>query len=212
MHRTPEGEAAQEYGPARVRARRAVSVASGSTRASQLLGYVPTPAVTQITGYALLSGWRRMNGQLNRTRLIRDAALATGGSCIACGGDAVAKVGAYPVCERHECTVSAPHSNQRWKRNVRGHSRRIRMRQCGSCGGRNHLTRHHDWPSGARGRPPRPIVVCRRCHATLEKTLAGPAPGSGTEAGRKGRWRTVPAMRILQYEQCASEALQEDLQ
>src|SRR3989442_674795 len=32
----------------------------------------------------------------NRTRLIRDAALASGRTCIACGGDAVGKVGRLP--------------------------------------------------------------------------------------------------------------------
>ncbi len=37
---------------------------------------------------------------MNRTRLIRDAALATGKTCIACGQDAVDRVCDYPVCER----------------------------------------------------------------------------------------------------------------
>lgn len=61
-----------------------------------------------------------------RTQLTRDAALATGKTCIACGAESVARVGDYPGCERHRSTVSPPDPRQRWKKNVRDRHGRIR--------------------------------------------------------------------------------------
>ena len=101
----------------------------------------------------------------NRTQLIRDVALAFGKTCIACGRQAVSSVGNYPVCVRHRTTVRAPDPNWKWKNNVRTrHARRMGARACAWCGRRRGLTRHHDWAAGSRGRPPRPVVLCRRCH------------------------------------------------
>lgn len=119
-----------------------------------------------------------MKTRKHRTRLIRDAALATGKTCIACGTNAVTRVGAYPVCERHRDTVSSPHPDQRWKKNVRCHHQRIRMqgKVCQRCGRRDNLTRHHDWADGTPGHPPRPVILCKRCHASIER------PGGGLGA------------------------------
>ena len=101
----------------------------------------------------------------NRTQVIRDVALAFGKTCIACGREAVSRVGNYPVCARHRSTVTTPHPNWKWKKNVRTrHARRISARACAWCGRRRGLTRHHDWSRGRWGRPPRPVVLCRRCH------------------------------------------------
>jgi hypothetical protein len=55
----------------------------------------------------------------NRTQLIRDVALAFGKTCIACGREAVSRVGSYPVCVRHRTTVELPDPNWKWKKNVR---------------------------------------------------------------------------------------------
>jgi len=104
----------------------------------------------------------------NRTRLIRDASLATGKTCIACGSEATAKVGDYAVCGLHRVTVSAPDPLQHWKRNVRNRHARHWMRACSWCGRRRGLSRHHEWSAGERGKPPRPIVLCRRCHRLAE--------------------------------------------
>ena len=109
--------------------------------------------------------------EINRTRLIRDAALATGTSCIACGLDAVAKLGKYPVCVRHQRTVTQPAPDQHWKANVRAHHKRIPMRACQWCGSRKRLSRHHEWKTGWKGQPPRPIVLCGLCHAVADGRL-----------------------------------------
>lgn len=111
---------------------------------------------------------RGQQGRRSRTQLIRDAALATGKTCIACGSDAVARVGQYPVCERHRDTVHAPDSRRHWKDNVRGRHRRVRLRVCQRCGRTRNLTRHHDWTDGESGRPPKPVVLCRQCHVDAE--------------------------------------------
>src|SRR5436309_5400448 len=105
--------------------------------------------------------------------MIRDVALTTGRTCIACGRDAIKRVGNYPVCPRHQTTVQAPDPNQKWKNNVRTrHARRIFARACAWCGRRRGLTRHHDWAAGSRGRPPRPVVLCRRCHRIADSGSA----------------------------------------
>lgn len=101
----------------------------------------------------------------NRTQLIRDAALASGKTCIACGQRAANKVGTYPVCALHRETVRARDANWKWKKNVRTrHARRILSRRCAWCGRRRNLNRHHEWTRGSWGHPPRPVVLCRRCH------------------------------------------------
>jgi hypothetical protein len=79
-----------------------------------------------------------------RTRMLRDVALATGKTCTACGAEAVTPVG----------------------------HRRIRRRICVRCGRKRGLTRHHDWSTGEPGRPPRPIVLCRKCHDAVEREQA----------------------------------------
>jgi len=104
----------------------------------------------------------------NRTRLIRDAALASGKTCIACGRDAVAKVGNYPVCAAHQVSVAQPDPDRDWKRNVRARHKRIAMRACKWCGRRDRLSRHHEWKSGTKGQPPRPVVLCGLCHAIAD--------------------------------------------
>ena len=116
---------------------------------------------------------KRSKTRTNRTQLIRDAALVTGKTCIACGATAVTRVGDYPVCERHRHSVSPPDPDQRWKSNVRGRHQRIRTRGkvCQRCGRKDSLTRHHDWAGGTPGHPPRPIILCKRCHAGVEKDL-----------------------------------------
>jgi len=112
-----------------------------------------------------------MKARKARTQLIRDAALATGRTCIACGAEAITRVGDYPVCERHRPTVFPPDPRQRWKKNVRDHHRRIRTRgqTCQRCGRKGNLTRHHDWANGTPGHPPRPVILCKRCHACVDK-------------------------------------------
>jgi len=130
-------------------------------------------------------GHRRpiMRSTGNRTRFFRDRALATGKTCLACGREATGRVGDYPVCARHQGTVLAPDPEQRWKRNVRGHHKQIRMDACEWCGARTHLTRHHDWAKGIKGQPPKPTILCRRCHVRADQL--GPsrhfadAPGGG---------------------------------
>jgi len=110
----------------------------------------------------------------NRTQLIRDVALAFGKTCIACGREAVSSVGNYPVCVRHRTTVKAPDPNWKWKNNVRTrHARRIGARACAWCGRRRGLTRHHDWSTGWWGRPPKPTVLCRRCHCVADSGSPG---------------------------------------
>jgi len=86
------------------------------------------------------------------------------------------------VCERHRDTVSSPHPDQRWQKNVRCHHQRIRMqgKVCQRCGRRDNLTRHHDWADGTPGHPPRPVILCKRCHASIER------PGGGV--GRVFWW------------------------
>ena len=121
-----------------------------------------------------LSADSRQGRDINRTRMIRDSSLATGRTCIACGRDALAKVGGYAVCARHQATVLAPGPEQQWKKNVRSRHKRIPMRACQWCGGLNHLTRHHDWMTGTRGQPPRPLILCRRCHAIAEGWINRP--------------------------------------
>lgn len=118
---------------------------------------------------------KRLKARPNRTQLIRDAALATGKTCIACGATAVTRVGAYPVCEHHRHTVSPPDPDQRWKRNVRNRHQGIRTRgkACQLCGRKDNLTRHHDWSGGVPGRPPSPIILCKRCHANVERGARG---------------------------------------
>src|SRR6266545_3788084 len=117
-----------------------------------------------------------MKAPKHRTQLIRDVALTTGKTCIACGAEAVARIGDYPVCERHRRTVSPPDPRQRWKKNVRDHHRRIgtRGKVCQRCGRKDSLTRHHDWASGTLGQPPRPVILCKRCHASVESSPPGP--------------------------------------
>ena len=104
--------------------------------------------------------------------MIRDEALATGRTCIACGDEAVTRVGDYPVCERHRSTVRAPDRDQNWKKNVRGRHARVPMRACARCGNTRNLTRHHDWAGAEPGRPPKVVVLCRECHVALEMELA----------------------------------------
>ncbi len=128
-------------------------------RASRFSGYV------FLTSVGILCRHARQGVLTNRTQLIRDVALAFGKTCIACGREAVSSVGNYPVCVRHRTTVKSPDPNWKWKNNVRTrHARRIFARACVWCGRRRGLTRHHDWTAGCRGRPPRPVVLCRRCH------------------------------------------------
>lgn len=110
----------------------------------------------------------------NRTQLIRDVALASGKTCIACGREAVSSVGNYPVCVRHRTTVKSPDASWKWKNNVRTrHARRMGARACAWCGRRRGLTRHHDWSTGRWGRPPRPVVLCRRCHCVADSGSPG---------------------------------------
>lgn len=127
-----------------------------------------------------------------RNQRIRDAALATGQTCIACGADAVARVGPYPVCARHQDTVRAPDPLQPWKDNVRGRHARLRMRACRRCGRRGNLTRHHDWTAGEPGRPPKPVVLCRKCHVEAERpSLSAPTDRhDGFTLARSGDTRT----------------------
>jgi hypothetical protein len=134
---------------------------------------------TRFFGYVVSrsSDYRRRNHcaefATNRTQLIRDFALATGSTCIACGRDAMSNVGRYPVCPRHEKTVQAPHPNWKWKNNVRTrHARRMGARACAWCGRRRGLTRHHDWSKGRWGHPPKPVVLCRRCHRIADSGSA----------------------------------------
>ena len=112
-----------------------------------------------------------MKAPRSRTQLIRDVALATGKTCIACGAQAVTRVGDYLTCERHRRTVHAPDPRQRWKKNVRDRHQRIRTRGkvCQQCGRKGNLTRHHDWASGTPGHPPRPVILCKRCHASVQQ-------------------------------------------
>ena len=112
----------------------------------------------------------------NRTRLIRDAALDSGKTCIACGRDAVGKVGDYPVCILHQTTVTPPDPLQHWKRNVRNRHGRIPRRACQLCGRRRGLTHHHEWKGGEPGHPPRPIILCRRCHRIADHRPSGRSP------------------------------------
>jgi hypothetical protein len=134
------------------------STPHGTHERSRFLGYVLLRC-----GHTMRK--RSPGAPTNRTQLIRDLALATGSTCIACGRDAMSNVGKYPVCPRHEKTVQAPHPNWKWKNNVRTrHARRMGARACAWCGRRRGLTRHHDWSKGGWGHPPRPVVLCRRCH------------------------------------------------
>lgn len=133
---------------------------------------------TRFLGYVFLRCCYTMKKQspgapTNRTQLIRDLALARGSTCIACGRDAMSNVGKYPVCPRHEKTVQAPHPNWKWKNNVRTrHARRMGARACAWCGRRRGLTRHHDWSKGRWGHPPKPVVLCRRCHRIADSGSA----------------------------------------
>jgi len=119
--------------------------------------------------------WARMTAPKSRTQLIRDVALATGKTCIACGANAVTQVGDYPVCERHRHTVHPPDPRQRWKKNVRDRHGRFRTRGkvCQRCGRKGNLTRHHDWADGTPGHPPRPVILCKRCHSSADKEVSG---------------------------------------
>jgi hypothetical protein len=105
---------------------------------------------------------RQLDERSIRSRMIRDTAIATGRTCIACGdlGGGVRRP--VSACERHQHTVEAPHPNQRWKKNVRDHHQRIRIRICVRCGRKRGLTRHHDWSTGEPGRTPKPVVLCRK--------------------------------------------------
>lgn len=125
---------------------------------------------------------------MNRTRLIRDEALATGKTCISCGAKADTRVGDYPVCSRHRHTVHPPDPRQRWKKNVRDHHQRIETRGkiCQRCGRTDNLTRHHDWASGTPGHPPRPVILCKRCHTRVD---ARPLGRGGRVEGAKGALR-----------------------
>jgi hypothetical protein len=136
-------------------------------------------AASRFSGYVFLTSrgilCRYPQGLLtNRTQLIRDVALAFGKTCIACGREAVGSVGNYPVCVRHRITVEPPDPNGKWKKNVRTrHARRIGARVCAWCGRRRGLTRHHDWSTGRWGRPPKPVVLCRRCHCVADSGSPG---------------------------------------
>jgi len=79
-----------------------------------------------------------------------------------------AKVGNYPVCAGHQVSVAQPDPDRDWKRNVRARHKRIAMRACQWCGRRDRLSRHHEWKSGTKGQPPRPIVLCGLCHAIAD--------------------------------------------
>ena len=71
--------------------------------------------------------------------------------------------------EGRTTTVQARHSNWKWKNNVRHrHARTIWSPGCAWCGRRRGLTRHHDWSKGGWGHPPRPIVLCGRCHSIAD--------------------------------------------
>ena len=135
--------------------------------ASRFSGYV------FLTSVGILCRHPRQGLLTNRTQLIRDVALAFGKTCIACGREAVSSLGNYPVCVRHRTTVKSPDPNWKWKNNVRTrHARRIFARACAWCGRRRGLTRHHDWAAGSRGLPPRPVVLCRRCHRIADSGSA----------------------------------------
>ena len=129
---------------------------------------------TRFFGYVVFRGSDtigslREGRTTNRTQLIRDLAVASGSTCIACGRDAVSSVGQYPVCRLHEKTVQARDSNWKWKNNVRHrHARTIWSPECAWCGRRRGLTRHHDWSKGGWGDPPRPTVLCGRCHSIAD--------------------------------------------
>ena len=125
----------------------------------RFFGYV------RVLGLHILSGYCLSELFTNRTQIIRNDALATGRTCIACGRAAPGRVGNYPVCPRHQMTVKARDHNWKWKNNVRTrHARHIHARACAWCRRRRGLTRHHDWSKGSFGHPPRPVVLCRRCH------------------------------------------------
>ena len=157
-------------------------------------------SASRFSGYAFLTSVRilcrhpRQGLLTNRTQLIRDVALAFGKTCIACGREAVSSVGNYPVCVRHRTTVKSPDPNRKWKNNVRArHARRIGARACAWCGRRRGLTRHHDWSTGRWGRPPKPVVLCRRCHR-----IADGSPGKlwSWRLQRVAR-RCRPLLRLL---------------
>ncbi len=143
----------------------------------------------------------------NRTQLIRNFALATGSTCIACGRDAMSNVGRYPVCPRHEKTVQAPHPNWKWKNNVRTrHGRRIGARACAWCGRRRGLTRHHDWSTGRCGHPPKPVVLCRRCHRIADSGSAAKLWYWRFKLATRS-WRPLLRLRRLLNSVCLSSHL-----
>jgi hypothetical protein len=48
-----------------------------------------------------------------------------------------------------------------------------RGKVCQRCGREGSLTRQHDWTNGTPGHPPRPIILCTRCHGSVEKGRTG---------------------------------------